>query len=186
VVVGGKEYAVDCLIYASGFELASEYTRRLGFDIRGRGGKSLRDGWADGPATLHGMTSRGYPNLLMFSPTQSGWAINFVHIIDEQSQHAAYIIERCLQRGIETIEPTEQAQQEWFEAILGSLRKNTNPFGGPECTPGYYNNEGAQFAPSMLRGAPFGDALTFFEILKNWRQRDELAGLEVTYGDRKA
>ncbi|UQA56877.1 flavin-containing monooxygenase [Polyangium aurulentum] len=182
VVVGGKEYPVDCLIFASGFELTSEYTRRLGFDIRGRGGQSLRDAWADGPATLHGMTTRGFPNMLVFSPAQAGWSINFVHLIDEQAHHAAYIVERCLARGIEAVEPTEGAQQEWFQAILGSLMKSTNPFGGPECTPGYYNNEGAQFAPSALRGAPFGDALTFFEILKKWREADDLAGLEATRG----
>lgn len=109
VVVNGKEYAVDCLIYPSGFEVSTEYTRRLGFDIRGRGGKSLRESWAEGATTLHGMHSRGYPNLLMISTTQSGWAINLVHILKELSQHAAYIIERCLKRGIETIEPTEQA-----------------------------------------------------------------------------
>ncbi len=182
VVVKGREYAVDCLIYASGFEVASEYTRRLGFDIRGRGGKSLRHSWAEGAATLHGMHSRGYPNLLMFSTTQSGWAINFVHVLDEQSRHAAYIIERCLKQGIEAIEPTEQAQQQWWEVILGNLA-NGVPFGGPECTPGYYNNEGVMAAPSAIRSAPFaGGTLEFFEILRNWREGDDLAGLEVTRG----
>jgi cation diffusion facilitator CzcD-associated flavoprotein CzcO len=183
VVVTGKEYEVDCLVYASGFELSTEYTRRLGFDIRGRGGKSLRDTWANGPTTLHGMTSRGYPNLLMLSPTQSGWAINFVHVIDEQSQHAAYIVERCLKQGIETIEPTEQAQQQWWEVILGSLMKSGIRFGGPECTPGYYNNEGVLSGPNLARFAAYaGGTLEFFEILRSWRKKDDLAGLEVTHG----
>ncbi|MDI1446048.1 NAD(P)/FAD-dependent oxidoreductase [Polyangium sp. 6x1] len=182
VVVKGREYAVDCLIYSTGFEISSEYTRRLGFDIRGRGGKSLRDAWADGPTTLHGMHSRGYPNLLIFSPTQSGWAINFVHVLDEQAKHAAYIIERCVARGITTIEPTEQAQQQWWEVILGSLMNSTIRFGGPECTPGYYNNEGV-LSFSMARFAAYaGGTLDFFEILNNWRKADDLAGLEVTHG----
>jgi len=183
VVVKGKEYAVDCLIYASGFEVSSEYTRRLGFDIRGRGGKSLRDSWAEGPATLHGMHSRGYPNLLMLNVTQGGWAINFVHILNELSQHAAYVIERCLTQGIETIEPTEQAQQQWWEMILESLMKNPSAFGGPECTPGYYNNEGVRGGPSLARSAGYGGGtLEFIEILQNWRKADEFAGLEVTRG----
>ncbi|MDC0712582.1 NAD(P)/FAD-dependent oxidoreductase [Stigmatella sp. ncwal1] len=179
VVVKGKEYPVDCLIYASGFEVSTEYTRRLGFDIRGRGGKSLRDSWADGAATLHGMHSRGYPNLLMFSTTQSGWAINFVHILNEQSLHAAYIVEHCLKRGIETIEPSERAQQQWWEVILGHLKKGVT-FGGSECTPGYYNNEGVKGSPSDARRASFGDTLEFIEILRNWRKGGDLAGLEVT------
>lgn len=178
VVVKGKEYAVDCLIYASGFEVSTEYTRRLGFEIYGRGGKSLRESWAQGPATLHGMHSHGYPNFLMFSTTQSGWAINFVHILNEQSQHAAYIIERCLKRGIETIEATEQAQQQWWEVIASHLKKST--FGGAECTPGYYNNEGVRDM-SLLRSAGFnGGTLEFIELLQNWRKSDDLAGLEVT------
>ncbi|MDC0675690.1 NAD(P)/FAD-dependent oxidoreductase [Nannocystis sp. ncelm1] len=181
VVVKGQEYPVDCLIYASGFEVSSEYTRRLGFDIRGRGGTSLRDSWAEGASTLHGMHTRGFPNLLMFSTTQSGWAINFVHILDEQSQHAAYIIEQCLQRGIATIEPTEQAQQEWWGVIMSHLMSGGVAFGGPECTPGYYNNEGAAFGPREIRMAGFaGGTLEFIEVLRNWRKGDDLAGLELT------
>ncbi|QRN93536.1 NAD(P)/FAD-dependent oxidoreductase [Archangium violaceum] len=182
VVVKGREYEVDCLVYASGFEVSSEYTRRLGFDIRGRGGKSLRDSWANGPATLHGMHSRGYPNLLMFSPTQSGWAINFVHILSEQAQHAAYIIERCLKRGVEMIEPTEQAQEQWWGEIFTRLQKGAT-FGGVDCTPGYLNNEGVRPPPSAIRFAPFGgDTLEFIDVLRSWRKGDELAGLELTTG----
>ncbi|WNG52458.1 NAD(P)/FAD-dependent oxidoreductase [Archangium minus] len=180
VVVKGKEYPVDCLVYASGFEVSSDYTGMLGFDIRGRGGRSLRDSWANGPATLHGMHSRGHPNLMMFSTIQSGWAINFVHILDEQSQHAAYIIERCLKRGIEAIEPSEQAQQQWWEVILGRLKMGS-ALGGPECTPGYYNNEGAKPGPNEMRYASFGgDTLAFIDVLRTWRQGEELAGLELT------
>ncbi|QRK11903.1 NAD(P)/FAD-dependent oxidoreductase [Archangium violaceum] len=182
VVVKGNEYEVDCLIYASGFDVSGDFTRRLEFDIRGRGGKTLRESWAQGPATLHGMTSRGHPNLLMLSGTQSGWAINFASILDEQSQHAAYIIERCLKRGIETAEPTEQAQQQWWEVILGNLSKNAT-FGGVECTPGYFNNEGVRGGPNDIRYASFGGGtLEFIELLRNWRKGDDLAGLEVTRG----
>jgi cyclohexanone monooxygenase len=182
VVVKGKEYEVDCLIYASGFEVTGDYTRRLGFDIRGRGGKSLRDSWADGASTLHGMHSRGYPNLVLFSGPQSGWAINFVHILDEQAQHAAYIIEQCKKQGVEMIEPSEKAQQQWWEVILGNLTKNAS-FGGPDCTPGYYNNEGVRPPPSAIRSAGFGGGtLEFIEVLRNWRRGNDLAGLEVTLG----
>jgi len=183
VVVKGREYAVDCLIYASGFEVTGDYTQRLGFDIRGRGGTSLRESWADGPATLHGMHSRGFPNLMMFSTTQSGWAINFVHILDEQSRHAAYIVERCLARGVEVMEPSTQAQQQWWEVILARLATGVS-FGGAECTPGYYNNEGVNPGPNAVRYATFGgDTLSFIDVLRAWRQGDELAGLELTRGE---
>ncbi|WP_375772148.1 NAD(P)/FAD-dependent oxidoreductase [Archangium gephyra] len=181
VVVNGKEYEVDCLVYASGFEVTGDYTRKLGFDIRGRGGKSLRDAWADGPSTLHGMTSRGYPNLLMISLIQSSWAINFVHILGEQAQHAAYLIDQCLKRGVETLEPTEQAQAQWWGTIMSSLQKG-HVFGGAECTPGYINNEGLQPPLSVIRSAGYaGGTLEFIDILRNWRKSGELEGLELTH-----
>ncbi|WP_197041171.1 flavin-containing monooxygenase [Chondromyces apiculatus] len=184
VVVNGKEYPVDCLIFASGFEVSTEYTRRLGFDIHGRGGRSLRESWADGASTLHGMTTRGFPNLLLISTTQSGWAINLVHVLDELSQHAAYIIDRCVKKGIEVIEPTPQAQEQWWQVILGSMRRSGG-FGGPDCTPGYYNNEGSGITPAMIRMAGFGGGtLGFIEILRNWRKNDALEGLEVTPGEK--
>jgi cyclohexanone monooxygenase len=186
VVVNGREYPVDCLIYASGFDVAGEFTQKLGFDIRGRGGRSLRDAWAQGPATLHGMHSRGYPNLLLFTTTQSGWAINFVHILDEQSQHAAYVISRCLQRGVEVSEPSEQAQQQWWDVILGRLATSAT-FGGAECTPGYYNNEGMKAGPEMMKFATFGgDTLAFIDVLREWREDGKLVGLELTHGGTEA
>ncbi|RKG93316.1 NAD(P)/FAD-dependent oxidoreductase [Corallococcus terminator] len=182
VVVNGREYPVDCLVYASGFEVAGEFTQKLGFDIRGRGGRSLRDAWAQGPATLHGMHSRGYPNLMLFTTTQSGWAINFVHILDEQSQHAAHIIARCLKQGVEVSEPSEQAQQQWWDVILGRL-KTSATFGGADCTPGYYNNEGMKAGPEMMKFATFGgDTLAFIDVLREWRKGEEFVGLELTRG----
>jgi len=77
--------------------------------------------------------------------------------------------------------PTEQAQQRWWEVILGSLRQQGVSFGGPECTPGYYNNEGVQAGPNAIRNAGFGGGtLAFIDILRDWRKGDDLSGLEVT------
>ncbi|WP_198956179.1 NAD(P)/FAD-dependent oxidoreductase [Archangium sp. Cb G35] len=183
VVVNGKEYEVDCLVYASGFEVTGDYTRKLGFDIRGRGGRSLNDAWAEGPSTLHGVTTRGYPNLLMIGLTQSSWAINFVHILGELARHSAYIVEQSLKQGVEAIEPTQEAQDQWWGTILASLQKTGIAFGGAECTPGYINNEGQQPHPRMIRSAGFaGGTLGFIDILENWRKSNELSGLELTRG----
>ena len=44
----GVEYEVDCIIFATGFEVGTAYTRRAGFEIYGRDGKSLTDHWANG------------------------------------------------------------------------------------------------------------------------------------------
>ena len=62
VVANGIEYEVDCIIYATGFEITTSAHRRVDFDTIGRGGQSLYDHWADGFRTLHGLSSHGFPN----------------------------------------------------------------------------------------------------------------------------
>ena len=96
VVVGETEYELDCLIYATGFEVGTDYTRRAGCEIIGRDGLTLTEKWHDGASTLHGMHTRGFPNLLIFSLQQSGFTANFPHALDEQSRHAAYILRHAL------------------------------------------------------------------------------------------
>ena len=92
VVVGETEFELDCLIYATGFEVGTDYTRRSGYEVVGRDGVTLTEKWKDGASTLHGMHTRGFPNCLIFSLQQSGFTVNFPHALDEQSRHAAYIL----------------------------------------------------------------------------------------------
>ena len=71
-VVDGKQYEVDCIIYGTGFEAErTPLYRRAGHEIVGRDGVTLAEKWADGPHTLFGMMSRGFPNMfVMPAPTQ--------------------------------------------------------------------------------------------------------------------
>ena len=76
LIANGREYAVDCIIYASGFEITTSFKRRTGFDIRGRGGQLLHDYWAVGYKTLHGFPSHGFPHLFCICVYQNGLAVN--------------------------------------------------------------------------------------------------------------
>lgn len=175
VVVGGTEYELDCLIYASGFEVATIQTRRLGFDIVGRAGKSLEASLKAGAETLFGTHRLGFPNLLLFSTTQSGASINFVHVLVELAEHSAYVIAKALAAGAQAVEPSHEATEKWFNTVLGRLQG----FGEfhRECTPGYFNNEGST-EPGILRNVGFvGDANQYFAILREWRENDLLEGL---------
>jgi cation diffusion facilitator CzcD-associated flavoprotein CzcO len=183
VVVDGREYEVDCLIYASGFEVTTELTRRLGFDLHGKDGATLSQVWGSGLATLHGFFVRGFPNLVLVTTAQGGQGINFVQVLNEQSKHVAYVLSRCLKEGISTIEPDEQATQEWLGTLFSHLMA-TATF-NLECTPGYFNNEG-NLDPSMARRAPFmGPTLDFFDILENWREAGDMKGLELAREDER-
>ena len=179
VVVKGVEYPVDCLIYASGFEVTTDYTHRLGFDPRGRHGTSLSAAWTEGPSTLHGVHTRGFPNMLMISTVQGGQTINFVHTITETAQHVGNVIKRCVDAKVETIEPTAEAEAAWFRVILSQLgdigRYNA------ACTPSYLNNEGGGNLRTGRSAAYMGSPFGYIAHLEAWRERGDFAGLEVGY-----
>jgi len=178
VIVNGVEYPVDLLIFASGFEVTTGYTHRLGFDPKGRDGVSLSEAWAEGPATLHGVLSNGFPNMFMISTVQGAQATNFVHSITEAAQHVAFLIEQCVKGDIATIEPETVAQENWFETLFAQLwgiaRYNAT------CTPGYLNSEGGGDMRSARAIAWMTSVLGFAEYVENWRQQGDLAGLVLT------
>ena len=62
VVVDGVHHELDCLIFATGFEVGTDYSPRTGFELIGRDGVTLTDTWRDGVRTLHGLHVRGFPN----------------------------------------------------------------------------------------------------------------------------
>ena len=178
VIVNGVEYPVDLLIFASGFEVTTGYTHRLGFDPKGRNGVSLSEAWAEGPATLHGVLSNGFPNMFMISTVQGAQATNFVHSITEAAQHVAFLIEQCVKGDIATIEPETAAQDNWFETLFAQLwgiaRYNAT------CTPGYLNSEGGGDMRSARAIAWMTSVLGFAEYVENWREQGDLAGLTLT------
>ena len=180
LVVDGVEYPTDCLIFATGFETSTDFSKRSGFEVIGVGGKALHDKWADGMISLHGLHSRGFPNCFVISHSQSGMSVNFPHMLDEQSKHLAYMIAECAKRGIATIEATADAEHHWVDTVLGmsgARRKFLE-----QCTPGFYNNEGRASAVAD-RNAPYGAGpIAFIELLREWREADDFAGLELNGG----
>jgi cyclohexanone monooxygenase len=186
VVAAGVEYELDCLIFATGFEVGTDYTRRSGYELYGRGGLTLTEKWANGVATLHGMHSRGFPNCFIISNSQSGFTVNFPHMLNEQSKHLSYIIKHALDHEIRSVEASGEAEAEWVETII-SLARNGLEF-LESCTPGYYNNEGkpgAQDGPSgtffgRAQNGPYGGgAIAFVKILEDWRAEGALSGMEL-------
>jgi cation diffusion facilitator CzcD-associated flavoprotein CzcO len=177
VVVDGREYAVDCLIFATGFEVGTDYSRRSGYEIGGVGGKTLTEKWADGIRTLHGIHIHGFPNCFMMSIAQSGFTVNFPYIIDLQAKHIAYVVATALERGAKRIEATAEAEAGWVEAVV-QKSASTLEF-SQSCTPGYYNNEGRPSERSRQNGFYMGGPTEFAEILERWRADGGLAGLAV-------
>ena len=177
IVVGDVEYPLDCLIFATGFETATSYAKRSGMTIYGVGGLSLTDKWAAGMSTLHGMHTRGFPNLFVISQAQAGMSPNFPHMLSEQSLHLAHIVADCTAKGVSTIEPSEEAEGDWVETIV-RMAEGRRKF-IEECTPGYYNNEG-RASGAAAKGSPFGAGpVEFVKLLRTWREQGDLAGMEL-------
>jgi cyclohexanone monooxygenase len=179
VMVAGVEYEVDCIIYASGFEVGTEYTRRAGYDMTGRDGRKLSDVWAtEGMRTKHGIHVHGFPNLFMVQLSQGANLVsNVPHNYTESGRTIAAIIKHAADNGYDEVEVTKEAQDEWMELLYSGPRLGV--IGSAECTPGYYNNEGqpAEGGPDWFLGYPTG-AAAYFEYLEQWRAKGDFAGLD--------
>jgi cyclohexanone monooxygenase len=178
IIAHGTEHRVDCIIFASGFEITTELDRRLGIaPFAGRDGLSLYDHWAKGYRTLHGITSHGFPNLLWTGFIQGGVTASTIEMFEQQSRHIAYIVSQALARGVSTVEPTEEAVEAWCATVRETAIDNTNF--QRECTPGYYNNEGEDLIRSHL-GDPYWPGFYAMEdLLQAWRDSGELKGLTL-------
>jgi cyclohexanone monooxygenase len=178
VVVDGQEYEVDCLIFATGFEVGTGYSRRCGYEIYGRDGVSLTEHWKDGARTFHGMHSHGFPNCFMMGHTQTGFTANYPHALNEQSQHITYVIKHCLDGNQRVVEASEEAEADWVDTIIKLARTNEKFLA--DCTPGYYNNEGKPSERS-LQDANYGAGpVAFFKLLDEWREDGTLKGLAIS------
>ncbi len=175
-VVAGVEYEVDCIIYASGFEVGTEYTRRAGFDLTGRGGLKLSQAWGEGMKSLHGIHVRDFPNAFFVQPTQGANLIsNIPHNLTESGRTIAMTVRHALDRGAKEVEATPEAQAAWVDLLLTGMGRM---LGAPDCTPGYYNNEGQDPGPAarLNVGYPHG-ASAFFKYIDGWRSSGAFEGL---------
>ena len=178
IVANGVEYELDCIIYATGFEVGTEYSRRAGYEIIGRDGITLTEKWANGASTFHGFHTRGFPNCFIISNLQSGFTVNFPHMLSEQATHLGYILSHAEKNGITRIETTKKAEDEWVQKIISLSQMNVKFL--ESCTPGYYNNEGKPSDRAIQNGSFGGGSVAFIQLLENWRADKSFAGLELT------
>jgi len=178
VVVADKEYELDCLVFGTGFEVGTDFTRRLGFEVTGRGGQTLTDKWKDGASTFHGLFTRGFPNLFVMTTQQSGQSANFQHMLDEQSRHIGHIMGEVKARRVNTLEASADAEAAWVDTIVKLARGRRDFLAA--CTPGYYNNEGAPDARTERNSQFWRGPMVFIRMLDEWRKAGTLPGLELT------
>jgi cation diffusion facilitator CzcD-associated flavoprotein CzcO len=177
VVVAGAQHSIDCLIFATGFEVGTDYSRRTGFEIIGREGLTLTDKWRDGVRTVHGLSVHGFPNCFILSIAQSGFTVNFPYLLDVQARHAAWVIAWALRNDAIEIEATPEAETAWVETVVA--RSSASVGRAKSCTPGYYNREGQANAKTRQGSFFYGSPTEYADILEASRAAATPEGFEV-------
>ena len=177
VVFDGEEFPVDCIIFASGFEVGTPLQRRTGFDPKGISRKKLSDHWSDGMRTLHGLQIADFPNSFIVQATQGANLIsNYPSNLSDSAKTIASIIAHMLENESRVVEVKTEAEEKWVQLIMSGPGAM---LGSQDCTPGYYNNEGIDPGPSRksFAGYPFGP-LAFFNYISEWRNSGDFKGLK--------
>ena len=179
VVANGEEYDLDCLIFATGFEVGTSYTRRAGYDVIGKDDKPLSEHWANGVRSFQGLTSHGFPNCFFLGFTQTAITVNVPHALNEQAKHVAYMMSQARLHKSPIIEATAEAEQDYVDEIRRLAVRGSRFYA--ECTPGYYNSEGKQgnaqgFFSEMHGAGP----IKFYKMLEAWRQTGTLDGIALS------
>ena len=177
VVVDGLNYELDCLIFATGFEVGTDYCRRAGFELIGRDGVTLTQRWRDGVRTFQGLYTNGFPNCFIESIAQAGLTVNFPYLLDVQASHAAWIVAWALERGVTEVEASLRAEAAWVDTVVA--RSTATAERAKTCTPGYYNREGKADAKTRQGSFFFGGPTEYADILQAWRANGDMEGLEI-------
>jgi cation diffusion facilitator CzcD-associated flavoprotein CzcO len=122
------EYEFDIIIYATGFDAVTGPLNRI--DIRGAGGLSLKEKWADGPRTYLGIQSAGFPNLLtLVGPHNGATFCNMPRCIEQNVEWVTDCLKYMREKGYERIAATAEAEEAWTnhanELAVGTLMSET-------------------------------------------------------------
>ncbi|OYU36656.1 NAD(P)/FAD-dependent oxidoreductase [Novosphingobium sp. PASSN1] len=166
IVFDGVEYPVDCIIFATGFETGTAYSRRAAFEIYGAGGQSLTGKFAAGTSTLYGIATNGFPNFFMMALGQNGFKPNITDTLDEQAELIVHIVTAALKAGKARIEVSRQAESDWVKEIR-ELAGARRPY-LETCTPGYYTGEG-DIDKGLLVDTYAPGPIAFTQVLNAWR-----------------
>jgi cyclohexanone monooxygenase len=129
--------------------------------------------------TLHGMQVHGFPNFFSVQMNQAAnYALNIPHNIVDHAKTITQVVKHAEAAGFAEVEPIREAENAWVDLIL-----TTGPslITSPDCTPGFWNNEGQGWSKEFrqVQGHP-GGAKGFFEHIEKWRKAGVFAGLSFT------
>ena len=144
VVHDGTEYALDVLIYATGFQWMATSTFNM---VVGRNGRSLSEKWqTEGTKTFLGLHSQGFPNLFIVTgPQGGGGSFNFTDAIDAHADYVVWMLSMMRDKGVDIVDVRPEPEEEYAEHCrIADI--STAPL--RDCI-SYYNGHG-EAAPGSL------------------------------------
>lgn len=187
IVANGAEFALDCIVFATGFDVGAAAYRVGGYEVVGRNGLSIDQKWSADLRTVHGTQLNGFPNFhIVGGFAQGTTAFNFMHALSIQAEHAVDLIARCVSRNIAVMEVTAEAEARWL-ALLEENRNMALQRYFEDCTPGFLNNEGdTQSKPSFLGGNFGGGTIKYRRLIRDWRENELENDTAIRYAETEA
>ena len=116
LAVGDRAFEFDAIVFATGFDAMTGTLFNV--DIRGRGGKALKDKWYAGPRTYLGLMSEGFPNMFMITgPGSPSVKSNMITSIEQHVELVTDSIQHMRNAGLDLMEPNLQAEDEWVDHV---------------------------------------------------------------------
>ncbi|MDJ0359273.1 NAD(P)/FAD-dependent oxidoreductase [Rhodococcus sp. H29-C3] len=126
IATAGARYDLDMIVFATGFDAITGSLDRI--DIRGRDGVLLREKWAAGPQTLHGIAAAGFPNLFLITgPGSPGVLANMVLGSEQHVNWIADAIAYVDSNDYAIVEAGEQAAADWMAECAAVAAKTLFP-----------------------------------------------------------
>lgn len=122
----GREHELDVIVFATGFDAMTGPL--LAMDIRGSGGRSLREDWKAGPRTYLGLQMPGYPNLFTVTgPGSPAVLANMPVAIEQHTQWITACIRHMEEHGFTRIEAEPRAAEEWVAHVNEAAHETLLP-----------------------------------------------------------
>ncbi len=119
----GKEYDVDVIVFATGFDAMTGALLKI--DIRGRNGLQLQKKWSEGPRSYLGIAMAGFPNLFSITgPGSPSVLTNMLPTIEQHVDWIAGVLAHMREHGFTAIEPEARAEEDWVGHV-GELAGRT-------------------------------------------------------------
>ena len=144
VRAGGKEYELDIIVFATGFDAMTGPLRAM--NVRGAGGVTIEQAWADGPRTWLGLMVAGFPNLFTITgPGSPSVIVNMIAAIEQHVNWIADLILHMRQSGQTRVEPSDAAQEEWVDEVRRVAETTLYPLARS-----WYNGDNIAGKPRMF------------------------------------